>query len=63
MLGMSRCRKWHGDEHTGEEVPGRHYYYRIPPPAKESSFPEPEKVPIILGKLPTLKPLAPPEQP
>ena len=49
--------KWEGDEHTGEEVEGRDYVYRVPPPAKYSSFPEPEKVPILLGKLPTLAPV------
>jgi len=57
---MGLCRKWEGDQHTGEEVPGRQYVYRQPPPAKYSVFPEPEKVPILIDKLPTLK--DPPQQ-
>jgi len=55
--------KWEGDQHTGEEVPGRQYFYRKPPPAKSSSFPEPEKVPIFIDKLPTLAPLPDPDAP
>ena len=65
FLTLHACvnRKWDGDQHTGEEVEGRHYYFRVPPPAKPSTFPEPENVPIFNGKLPTLQPLPAQPQP